>query len=204
MWAFLFPPTRNLTLILQQSGSHVVPNSQQLTKTLLYNIMLLNKPCHKLNSEEINMKKIIIFGMIVLISITAVFSLDFPSHALNQPSIIPIIAGTALLLFLMLITFFVKNRTYTIAVNGKKKKLIIKNWKTLKYDKGSTNLGSSEDLKVLYSVYPKIVKRCPIVAVKDWVIGGNFIFLSSNGTFDTAFLSNEVNKRKFRYLMVVE
>ncbi|MFA6524403.1 MAG: hypothetical protein WC264_02020 [Candidatus Paceibacterota bacterium] len=66
------------------------------------------------------MKKIIVFLVIVLISITIVFPLDFPSRLLNQPSIIPLIAGTAILLFLMSITFL-KN---LILKNKRVKKLL--------------------------------------------------------------------------------
>jgi len=102
------------------------------------------------------MKKIIVFGVIVLISITTVFPLDFPSHPLNQPSIIPLIAGIAILLFLMSITFF--------------KKLILKNKKVKKL------LNSTENrIKKMnpFTLYFLIQTLCILILTLIWLFLGN-------------------------------
>ena len=96
------------------------------------------------------------------------------------------------------------NKIYIVLVKNQEKKMVIKTWKQAGWTKTSTNLGTKEDLKALYEQYPKIIRRAPIVAVYEWARKGNFTFLCSNGKFDTAFLSEEVNKSKFCYLMLVE
>ncbi|MFA4942061.1 MAG: hypothetical protein WC564_00265 [Patescibacteria group bacterium] len=116
----------------------------------------------------------------------------------------PYILVSTILMFLFILRYLAKNKVYQVRINGQIKKMTIRTWGQVSWDKNSTNLGSADDLAELYKRYPGITRRSPIVATYNWAREGNFKYLLSNGKFQTAFLSTELNKRKFRYLMLVE
>lgn len=115
-----------------------------------------------------------------------------------------VIVSILLWILIIIRRHIIYRRIYEVSVNGVKKRLIIKTWGNLEFTKTSTNLGTTEDLLALYRAYPKIRKRCPIVATHNWARLGNFTFLCKSGRLETYFLSLEIKKNKFRYLMLLE